>query len=74
MRPLKHFGRDSCMICLNTDGQNSVSDADIIRETAVLTMRREKTEDILLHGCTIREGISIITSTGLITVWMAPGS
>ena len=52
------------MICRNTVGQNFGSGADITREHEARTMQSGKKKDIHLHGCIIREEISIITNTG----------
>ena len=52
------------MICRNTVGQNFGSGADITREHEARTMQSGKKKDIHLHGCIIREEISIIMNTG----------
>ena len=62
--------RDYCMICRNTVGQNFGSGADITREHEARTMQSGKKKDIHLHGCIIREEISIITNTGSIIMSM----
>lgn len=58
------------MICRNTVGQNFGSGADITREHEARTMQSGKKKDIHLHGCIIREEISIITNTGSIIMSM----
>ena len=58
------------MICRNTVGQNFGSGADITREHEARTMQSGKKKDIHLHGCIIREEISIITNTGRILTGM----
>ena len=52
------------MICQSIHGQNFQQDVNIIRETAVQTMRREKQQGFQQRGFITMEEINIILNIG----------